>query len=558
MNRVLNIAAVGIAIAGTSASAFALAPETSSLVSTTTVVAPHAVNIDGTTAYYGIAECEAAYSDDSVIETTFTTLVDPTETSGSQERLAGIFTFTVARDAGSAVTCPSDACTDVDNGDYSTTTSTVRASIPFRGLVGISAASACDGFDGEFFTRINLREADADDTTVVPTDSRIIVDTVRPQPPTNFTFEVTENKISANWELSSDDDVTRYGVYYSTTPFTGGTLADGSLGSAFVTGDDRTSNDFTVSLSGDDTVYVAMVAVDETGNESVLSEVQSATVVQTQDFWELYQAAGGQEEGGCNAAGGAAGWLLLGFAGLLGRRRRGRKMLAAALPTVAAGALMLSPADASAASPVTGSLDLKLGGYYPAIDDEFGGAGPYAAAFGSDWRFYTEFEVGFYFWQGFGKLGTSYHLGYSSATGNALTADGTSSSDETSFTIIPNRASLVYRFDELPRRFNVPLALVGKVGLDYVLWYSDGGDGSTSQANGKTASGGKMGYHAALSGQFLLDVIDPASAATFDMNWGVNNSYLFAEYMIASIDDFGGAGLDLSDNMWLFGLSFEY
>lgn len=553
IQKSVGAAVVGLGVLGLGSSAFGLSPETSSLVSTTTVLAPRALSIDGTTAFYGIEHCQQAYADDAKIETTFTTLVDPTETSGTQERLAGVYSFAVPRDSGTAVTCPSEKCTEVDSGDYSTTTTTVVASIPFRELVGVTSAEACEGFDSEFFTRINLREVDVNDTTVVPTDSRIIVDTVRPAAPSSFTFEVTENKITANWELPADDDVVRYGIFYSTEPFTGGVLGDSSLSSAFVAGEDRTSGDFTVSLPGSSTVYVAMVTVDETGNESLMSEVQTASVVETSDFWELYKGAGGAEEGGCATGGGMAAWLLLGAAGMYGRRRRRVSLAGAA----AVGTLLLA-SPASAESPVSGSLDLKMGAYYPAIDDEFGGDGPYAQAFGSESRFYTEFELGFYFWQGFGKLGTSYHLGFSSATGNAVTVDGSESADETSFSVIPNRLSLMYRFDVLKEEFNVPLALVGKAGLDYVLWYSEGGDGETSVVDGDSASGGKWGYHGAVSLQFLLDVVDPASAATFDMNWGINNSYLFAEYMMSNVDGFGAEGLDLSDNMWMFGLSLEF
>ncbi|MEZ4461387.1 MAG: MXAN_2562 family outer membrane beta-barrel protein [bacterium] len=541
------------------AQAFALTPETSSLVSTTTLSAPRALKLDGTTAYYGISECQSAYTDDAKIDTTFTTLVDPNQTSGSNTRLEGAYYFAVPRDSGTAVICPGEKCTEIDDGDYTTTTTTVVPSVPFRALVGVTSAEACDGFDSEFFTRINLREADAEDTTVVPTDSRIIVDTIRPGAPPSFSFEVTENKITASWELPSDDDVIQYGVYYSTTEFTGGGLADSTLKSSFIAGADRTSADFTVSLAADETVYVAMVAVDETGNESLLSTVQTATVVQTSDFWELYKGAGGSETGGCDAGAGMAAWMLLGVAGLFRRRSwrltRKSKVLVA---SVLASSTLLVATDAFADSPISGSMELKLGGYYPAIDDEFGGNGPYAAVFGTDWNMYGEFEIGFFFWQGFGKLGTTYHLGYSSATGSALAADGTKSSDETTFTTIPNRASLVYRFDILQEKLHIPLVPVAKAGLDYVLWYSEGGNGDTSKVGNDSASGGKWGYHGALSLQFLLDVIDPSSAATFDMNWGVNNSYFFAEYMMTKIDDFGGTGLDLSDNMWLFGLAFEF
>ncbi len=537
--------------------AFALTPETSSLVSATTITAPGALKLDGTTAYYGIKECKSAYTNSGEIQVTYTTTVDPSEVSGSQTRLAGVYTFAVVRNAATGVTCPGESCINIENDDYSLTTTTALVGLPFRTLIGVTSLEACDGFDSEFFVRMTMREEDAEDTTVVPADARIIVDTKRPGAPPSFTFDVTENKISATWELPSDNDVTQYGIYYSTTPFTGGVVSS-TQKKSFIAGEDRTSSDFTVSLTAGDTVYVAMVTVDETGNESLLSEVQTALIVETNDFWELYQGAGGEETGGCNAiGGGGAAWLLLGIAGLFARRKKIRGFRQASAIVVLLTGLGFS-STASADSPISGSLELKLGGYYPGVDDEFGGNGPYAATFGTDWRFYAEMEIGFFFWQGFGKLGTAYHLGYSSATGNALNPDGTSSSDETSFSVIANRASLLYRFDVLQDEFNLPLVPVLKVGPDYVLWYSDGGDGETSKVDGNSASGGKWGYHASISLQFLLDVVDPSSAATFDMNWGVNNSYFFGEYMITQVDDFGGAGIDLSDNMWLFGLAFEY
>ena len=53
-------------------------------------------------------------------------------------------------------------------------------------------------------------------------------------------------------------------------------------------------------------------------------------------------------------------------------------------------------------------------------------------------------------------------------------------------------------------------------------------------------------------------ICGPGALAYLDMSWGVNNSYFFAEYMITRIDGFGGDGLDLSDDQWMFGLAFEF
>ena len=105
---------------------------------------------------------------------------------------------------------------------------------------------------------------------------------------------------------------------------------------------------------------------------------------------------------------------------------------------------------------------------------------------------------------------------------------------------------------------SIPLVPVLKAGVDYVLWSIDGADGETANYNGNEASGGIGGVHASVGLHLLLDIFSDASAASFDLNWGVNNSYLFGEYMVTQIDNFSDEGFDLSDDIWAFGLAFEF
>lgn len=232
------------------------------------------------------------------------------------------------------------------------------------------------------------------------------------------------------------------------------------------------------------------------------------------------------------------------------------------LPLIAAllttGAALAAPAEARADSSISGVAEIKLGGYYPSIDDEFGGSGPFSQYFGTDSLWYFETEWDFYVWDRFGKLGFGLHLGWASVDGNVRDDSGATLPGETTFRVIPIRASAVYRYDYSALHHDIPLVPVFKLGLDYVFWRAKDSAGDTSTASGINAVGGTMGFHGALGLHFLLDVIDPASAAYLDLSWGVNNSYLFAEYMVTKIDDFGGASLDLSDNMLLFGLAFEF
>jgi hypothetical protein len=225
--------------------------------------------------------------------------------------------------------------------------------------------------------------------------------------------------------------------------------------------------------------------------------------------------------------------------------------------------VMMVSASASAETPIHGVAEIKLGGYYPAIDDEFGGSGPFSDYFGTESLWYAEMEWDAYMYQGIGKFGLAGHLGYSSVTGNVkqsedATTDASGDLGETGFRILPLRVSAVYRYDYSAIHHGIPLVPVVKAGLDYYFWRVTDAAGATSNASGVGGSGGRAGYHASLGLNVLLDVVDPGTAATFDMNWGVNNSYFFAEYMITRIDGFGGSGLDLSDDMWMFGLAFEF
>ncbi|MBS2031616.1 MAG: hypothetical protein JST54_27215 [Deltaproteobacteria bacterium] len=84
--------------------------------------------------------------------------------------------------------------------------------------------------------------------------------------------------------------------------------------------------DSTTLVNG--TTYSVQVrAIDQAGNVGACSNAMNGTPQVIDDFWRLYKAAGGSGDGGCTAAGGAAGLLgLLGVALTLGGRiRRSRR-----------------------------------------------------------------------------------------------------------------------------------------------------------------------------------------------------------------------------------------
>ncbi len=233
------------------------------------------------------------------------------------------------------------------------------------------------------------------------------------------------------------------------------------------------------------------------------------------------------------------------------------RLHAAALACVAT---LCVSTTAWAESPVSGIAEVKFGGYQPMIDSEFGGATPFADYYADD-LWFLEAEWDLYLYDGIGKLGLGLHAGYASTTGDIRSADGVSGDEvpgETSFSVIPLRASIVYRYDYSAIHHGIPLVPVLKAGLDYHLWWVTDGSGETASVDGFQGEGAKAGWHASLGLNLLLDVISPRTAAIFDLNWGVNNTYFFAEYMISRVDGFGGPGFDLSDDQLLFGLAFEF
>ena len=94
------------------------------------------------------------------------------------------------------------------------------------------------------------------------------------------------------------------------------------------------------------------------------------------------------------------------------------------------------------------------------------------------------------------------------------------------------------------RDLGFPLVPYGKGGLVYTAWWVTKGSG-VEFVDGDRAAGGKWGYTGVAGISLLLDFFDSRLARDFDTGLGVNHSYLFAEYTYASVNNFGGSGLDL-------------
>ncbi len=228
-------------------------------------------------------------------------------------------------------------------------------------------------------------------------------------------------------------------------------------------------------------------------------------------------------------------------------------------------ALLGFPLTASAeGSGQTSAMELRFGTYKPAIDSEFsGGVSPYKDIFGdnSAWLFGAEYDA--QIWRGFGSIGLFGSAAWGYVSGKGVAPEGAETSDETTLSMVPIVLGAVYRFDVLADRFNIPFVLTGKLGVDYTLWWiRDGLDDVTeySDAGGSKLPGygGTFGLHWAVGFHLLLDFFEPHTAKIFDNEMGVNNSYLFAEYVGYWVNDFGASdSFDLSHNGVVFGLAFE-
>lgn len=211
-------------------------------------------------------------------------------------------------------------------------------------------------------------------------------------------------------------------------------------------------------------------------------------------------------------------------------------------------------------SPINWQFEIKMGPYKASIDDEFGGAAsPFTDIYGSSDVLMGLVEVDYQFWRGVGSLAVGGTIGYALDNGTAIIqGTETKSNDETSFNVVPMQLSLNYHFDYLDVKFGVPLVPFFKIGLDYWVWWFRDSAGDTPKFGGGEGSGGTFGWHWSAGLKINLDWIDNDSAVAIDNEFGVNNSYLFGEFMWADVDDFGSSSsLRAGDHTFFFGLAFE-
>jgi hypothetical protein len=218
-------------------------------------------------------------------------------------------------------------------------------------------------------------------------------------------------------------------------------------------------------------------------------------------------------------------------------------------------------------------FELKFGPYTPAVDRAVpGGKTPYADTFGNLPQLMTQLEVDLelFHFRHVGTLGVGFTWGYWQNSANAFNVDmsGARVQDTTTFTVMPLIPQIVYRYDVLAMRTKIPIVPYAKVGLAYYLYWIRDGNGAVSNCkdplaclrvdNGKGA-GGIYGFTVNVGAAFLLDFVDRATARIAKHEVGLYHTYVFAEFNLAVINDFGKSDtLNLSSETFLAGIAFEF
>jgi hypothetical protein len=219
------------------------------------------------------------------------------------------------------------------------------------------------------------------------------------------------------------------------------------------------------------------------------------------------------------------------------------------------------PPPASDLSAQHAAIEVRFGRYVPRVDD--GVESPvFEDFFGDGNRYMLGFELDWQLWRAphVGTLGVGAGWGYTSMsapnepTGQEGEPNEQPIAQESTLNIMPMYAVGVLRVDVLSRELGIPLVPYGKLGLGYALWWVDDGIATARNEQGTVARDISVGTHAALGAMLLLDTFDPVAARAMDAEAGINNSYIFFEWMWS---DFGGDQMNVGASTWMTGLAIE-
>jgi hypothetical protein len=213
-------------------------------------------------------------------------------------------------------------------------------------------------------------------------------------------------------------------------------------------------------------------------------------------------------------------------------------------------------------SPQHFAIELRFAPYWPAIDSEPGLTGkPYQELFGTMPRLLFSGEID---WQAlriahFGSVGPGFSFGYTQMSAPApLTSGAGFAAEDTNLEVFPFYAVVVLRVDVLARDFKIPIVPYAKAGLAMTIWRTFTASG-TSSFDGQNGFGTTWGEQFAVGAALSLDWLDARASKLLDDEAGVNHTYLFGEWMLANLDNFGSAGaLRVGTMTFCGGLAVEF
>lgn len=226
-------------------------------------------------------------------------------------------------------------------------------------------------------------------------------------------------------------------------------------------------------------------------------------------------------------------------------------------------------ADVYGATEQSFAFEIKLGPHKPLIDrDPTLSPDPYYATYGNGPMLMGELELDYQLWRpfGLGSLAAAFAIGYGEKFAPAIDATTSArASESTGLRLFPMKLLAVYRFDWLAHKHNIPLVPYIKGGFVAEPWWIVKG-GKTEMADGQEGIGVRYGVAATIGLALQIDFLDPRLARDFDTSAGVNHTYLFAEWSVTEVNNFGLnrnaagkiVGMDLSSRNALFGLAVEF
>lgn len=245
--------------------------------------------------------------------------------------------------------------------------------------------------------------------------------------------------------------------------------------------------------------------------------------------------------------------------------------LALALPRVASAQSWRRQAPRDETRHV--SVDLRFGGYYPRVDEEFGGGsgGPFQRVFCRNADLSTTCPPQFLMGLGIdwlplripyvGAFGPGVNWGFTTMRAPASVASsGELTETNTFLNIMPLGAVATLRLDELFIRTGFPFVPYAKGGFASAYWWTGTEAGNSSSGTGADAvpgDGWSFGYQVSVGGAIALDWIDRESMARLAASTGFRHIYVFGEFWTVDVGSFGGKQMRVGTNSWVLGVNVE-